>query len=37
MRTVDLSTPIDAELWEPDEVTHENMSPAQGARHWSRW
>lgn len=33
MAIIDLSVPIDAKLWEPDPVTHENVSPAEGARH----
>jgi cyclase len=33
MVIIDLSVAIDSRLWEPDPVTHENMSPAAGARH----
>lgn len=33
MRIIDLSSPIDATFWEPDEVSHEAMTPAEGARH----
>ncbi|WP_432840350.1 cyclase family protein [Dactylosporangium sp. CA-092794] len=33
MPIIDLSVPIDAQLWEPDPVTHENLSPAAGAKH----
>jgi cyclase len=33
MTIIDLSTPVDARLWEPDPVTHERLSPAEGARH----
>ncbi|MBB5158017.1 cyclase family protein [Saccharopolyspora phatthalungensis] len=33
MRIVDLSSPIDAEFWEPDPIKHEVLSPAAGARH----
>ncbi|MEV0737048.1 cyclase family protein [Streptomyces sp. NPDC050549] len=35
MRIIDLSSPIDADGWEPDPVRHEIMSPAEGARHMS--
>lgn len=35
MRLVDLSTPIDASGWEPEPLTHEILSPAEGARHMS--
>jgi cyclase len=33
MRIIDLSTPIDAGVWEPNPVEHEVMSPAEGGRH----
>lgn len=33
MRIIDLSTPVDASQWEPETVTHEITSPADGARH----
>jgi cyclase len=33
MRIIDLSTPIDSRLWEPEPVSHETMTPAEGARH----
>ncbi|MFE7314481.1 cyclase family protein [Streptomyces sp. NPDC057555] len=33
MRLIDLSSPVDAEFWEPDPVTHTVMSAAAGARH----
>ncbi|MGY1497621.1 cyclase family protein [Streptomyces sp. QTS52] len=33
MRLIDLSSPVDAEFWEPDPVTHEVLSAAEGARH----
>jgi kynurenine formamidase len=34
MRIIDLSSPIDANAeWEPNTVTHDVMSPAQGAAH----
>jgi cyclase len=35
MRIIDLSTPVDASKWEPEPVTHEVMSPADGAKHMS--
>ncbi|WP_433226046.1 cyclase family protein [Actinomadura formosensis] len=35
MRLIDLSSPVDARGWEPEPVSHEIMSPAQGARHMS--
>jgi cyclase len=35
MRIIDLSTPVDASKWEPESVTHEIMSPADGAKHMS--
>ncbi|WP_028810384.1 cyclase family protein [Streptomyces flavidovirens] len=35
MRIIDLSSPIDAAGWEPDPITHEIMTPAEGARHMS--
>lgn len=34
-RLIDLSSPVDAAFWEPDPVTHERMTPAEGARHMS--
>ncbi|MBD0842311.1 cyclase family protein [Streptomyces sp. TRM68416] len=33
MRIIDLSTPIDATVWEPNPVEHDVMSPAEGGRH----
>jgi cyclase len=33
VRIIDLSTPVDARLWEPDPVVHVPMSPAEGAVH----
>ncbi|GGS46728.1 cyclase family protein [Actinokineospora fastidiosa] len=33
MRIIDLSTPIDAEVWEPNPVVHKVMSCAEGGRH----
>ncbi|MBV9821692.1 MAG: cyclase family protein, partial [Actinobacteria bacterium] len=36
MRLYDLSSPIDASLWEPDPVEHRVMSAAEGGRHMSR-
>lgn len=36
MRYIDLSTPIDASQWEPEPVTHEIVSPAEGARHMAK-
>jgi cyclase len=35
MRLIDLSSPVDATFWEPEEVTHKVMSPADGAKHMS--
>ncbi|WP_282685775.1 MULTISPECIES: cyclase family protein [unclassified Streptomyces] len=35
MRFIDLSTPVDAEGWEPDPVEHRVLSPAEGAKHMS--
>ena len=35
MQIIDLSSPIDAEFWEPDPTKHDVMSPAEGARHVS--
>jgi cyclase len=35
MRMLDLSTPIDAGQWEPETVTHDIVSPAEGAQHMS--
>lgn len=34
-RMIDLSTPVDAEGWEPAPVSHTRMSPVEGARHMS--
>lgn len=36
MRIIDLSTPVDAEAWEPDPVTHKIMSPTEGAEHMAQ-
>lgn len=33
MRLVDLSCVIDASVWEPNPITHEVLSAAEGARH----
>lgn len=33
MELIDLSTPVDARLWEPEPVTHVPMTPRQGAEH----
>jgi cyclase len=33
MRLIDLSSPIDAQGWEPNPISHEIMSPAEGALH----
>ncbi|MEV4922003.1 cyclase family protein [Streptomyces roseoverticillatus] len=33
MRIIDLSTTIDAGVWEPNPVVHEILTPAEGARH----
>lgn len=33
VRLIDLSSPVDATLWEPDPVTHRPMSPEEGAQH----
>jgi cyclase len=33
MRMIDLSTPVDAALWEPNPVEHHVLSPSEGARH----
>ncbi|GAA0639124.1 cyclase family protein [Kutzneria viridogrisea] len=33
MRIIDLSTPVDANKWEPNPIIHEVMSAAEGARH----
>lgn len=35
MRFIDLSSPVDAAGWEPNDVTHTVMSPAEGAVHMS--
>jgi len=32
-RIIDLSSPVDADYWEPDPVSHEIMTPRQGAEH----
>ena len=36
MRIIDLSAPVDAAGYEPDPVTHEVLSPRDGALHMSR-
>lgn len=36
MRIIDLSSPIDADSWEPDPVRHDVMTPAEGAVHMSQ-
>lgn len=33
MRLIDLSSPVDAAAWEPNPISHEVMSPAEGAVH----
>ncbi|PZM96702.1 MAG: cyclase [Actinobacteria bacterium] len=33
MRIIDLSWPIDAAGWEPEPISHQVLSPADGARH----
>lgn len=33
MRLIDLSSPVDAGQYEPDPLTHEILTPAQGAAH----
>jgi cyclase len=33
VRIIDLSTPVDATVWEPNPVVHEVLSPAEGAMH----
>lgn len=33
MRLIDLSTPVDARVWEPDPVEHRPMTPREGAEH----
>lgn len=33
MQLIDLSSPVDAEFWEPDPVEHRVLTPAEGARH----
>ncbi|MDG6101806.1 cyclase family protein [Dactylosporangium aurantiacum] len=33
MRIIDLSTPVDAGVWEPNPIEHTVMSPAEGALH----
>ncbi|MEU5884551.1 cyclase family protein [Spirillospora sp. NPDC047279] len=35
MRIIDLSTPVDASFWEPDPVTHDVLTPREGALHMS--
>jgi cyclase len=35
MRLIDLSSPVNASFWEPDEIIHRSMSPGEGARHMS--
>jgi len=36
VRYIDLSTSIDASQWEPEPVTHEIVTPAEGARHMAK-
>ncbi|KAB8169917.1 cyclase family protein [Streptomyces sp. 3MP-14] len=33
MRMIDLSSPVDAQGWEPETLSHEVITPAEGARH----
>jgi cyclase len=33
MKIIDLATPVDASKWEPESVTHEITTPAEGATH----
>ncbi|MEU1752756.1 cyclase family protein [Micromonospora matsumotoense] len=33
MRIIDLSTPVDAAVWEPNPIDHTVLSPAEGAVH----
>jgi kynurenine formamidase len=33
MRIIDLSTPVDAAVWEPNPIVHTVLSPAEGAVH----
>jgi cyclase len=33
MKIIDLATPVDASKWEPESVTHEITTPAEGAKH----
>jgi cyclase len=33
MKIIDLSSPVDASGWEADPITHEILTPAEGARH----
>lgn len=35
MRLIDLSSPVDASLWEPDPVEHHVLTPREGALHMS--
>ncbi|MFE3170904.1 cyclase family protein [Amycolatopsis sp. NPDC059090] len=35
MRVIDLSTPVDASVWEPEPVIHKITTAAEGARHMS--
>ncbi|QIS10040.1 cyclase family protein [Nocardia arthritidis] len=35
MRLIDISSPVDASLFEPDPVEHRILTPAEGARHMS--
>ncbi|WP_199510899.1 cyclase family protein [Nucisporomicrobium flavum] len=36
MHLIDLSSPIDAKAWEPNPITHDIMTPAEGAVHMAR-
>ncbi|MBO2457461.1 cyclase family protein [Actinomadura violacea] len=33
MKLIDLSSPVDAESWEPDPIEHTIMTPAEGGEH----
>ncbi|MFI1913911.1 cyclase family protein [Nocardia sp. NPDC020380] len=33
MRLIDLSSPIDTNQWEPEDISHTILTPAEGARH----
>lgn len=35
MRLIDLSSPVDSSFYEPDPVTHEILTPREGAEHMS--